>query len=248
MEIIKKENEEVKPFTENYNNIRPWFVNLLAKFVTVEFGPLYKTFKNFPINYKVPNISRNDLKHGKKSFNYLLTQIIIPQLMLSDLDNFYENCMVRSVDMELFINNAIYIAAKFARNNSDDFESLFELEQLESLWVYTHTVGELVIITIPQAKNLYDCIQIAFSGDRYFTLEVADNQKLTLCEWVLEGDSLCHKNYGMIIMQKCFFRKIVEILKRKGFWLYSGYLKSKKNKNYFSVITHREEKLKLQYF
>jgi hypothetical protein len=250
MEIMKNENEEIKHLVGDYYVFKHrMYVILEARFTYVEFGPFYKTLKTFPIKYEVPKISYNNLWKSKKSFNYLLTQIIIPQLMLSDLDNFHENCLLRSADMEQFLNNTIRIAAEYAREYSDDFESQFELEQLESLWINTHTVGEVVIITVPHAKNKGDCIQIAFTtvleSLRYFTLEVTEYQKLLLCEWVLEGEKLCHINYGMIIKQKYFFKKIAEILKRRGFSRRNGDWKYGKNRNYFSVITHKERKIKL---
>jgi hypothetical protein len=217
-------------------------VKLETRFISVNFGPFYKTLKTFPIDHKIPEISCNDIKQRKKSFNYLLTHDIIPQLMFSDLNNFYENWMERSADMELFINIAISHATKIAGECSNICESPFELEKLKALWIDTHTVGEVVIITIPNAKKQCDCIQIAFVAKgndfpQYFTLELAENQKLLLCGWTLKYDILCHVNYLMVIKQKNFFKKIVEILKRNGFWLRNGSWKPRKNKNCYCVIT-----------
>jgi hypothetical protein len=143
------------------------------------------------------------------SFNYLLTHKVIPGMMFSNLDFFYETILTNSQNVQIFMQNAIASAQSIAEKNPS-------VEPAGSPWTDEGIQFDVFAfgdspekggISIVMPKSAKDCdsaeIAFPFMARRYFTMEMSydyvNNKGIFIVgEWQLEGDSFKHLNYGPI--------------------------------------------------
>lgn len=145
----------------------------------------------------------------KTTFNYLLTHQVIPQLMFSDLDFFYEKILTSPDIMQQFMQKAVAHAGALAVGKPD-IEPAYPIEKFE-MDIYgkggERSDQSIIMVQLPKYEADCDCVAIAFPILRenagYFTNELAfhpvsNEASLMLGEWAPAGESFKHKNYGVI--------------------------------------------------
>lgn len=139
------------------------------------------------------------------TFNYLLTHRVIPQLMYSHLDLFYESILVNPQVMQRFMQKSVAHATVLAEKYPDVetwTAPVFEMG------LYGKSQERSVIaVEIPYYGEDCDCVSVAFPTLRekaaYFTgelgLNVADNTPcFFLGGWKPNGNGFTHVNYGQM--------------------------------------------------
>ena len=118
----------------------------------------------------------------KTTFNYLLTNKIMPRTFFSNLALFYEKIIINPKNIQLFMKNCVKTSIEIAKKNPDvepgtnpDW-ALIEQFKMELM-------GELgkniILISIPCCNKNNDCLYIAIpcaqEAARYFTCELSSN-------------------------------------------------------------------------
>jgi len=159
------------------------------------------------------------LQHGAKrqepkkqyetSFNYILTNRVMPQLMFSNPDFFYENIITSPDNMQIFLQKAVAHAAALAAERPD-IEPAYPIDKFEMTLIEGKNQNQMVVVIgLPKYDKAADCAAIAIPTSRanagYYTYEIAvdwQTGKYTefpfLGEWRPSGDSFRHNNYGEI--------------------------------------------------
>jgi len=143
------------------------------------------------------------------TFNYLLAQCVIPQLMFSDLDGFYEKALAGPDSFQAFLQKAVAHAAAVALGKPE-IEQAYPIEEFKTE-VYgngKNPDNNVVMVQFPKINKTADCTAAAIPVFRknagYYTCELAispagDDCALVLGEWVKSGDTFKHNNHGEII-------------------------------------------------
>lgn len=152
-------------------------------------------------------------KQYKTTFNYILTHYVIPRMMFSDLNLFYDTILPNPKNMQIFMQNAIGNCKRMAEDNPE-IEPPHEIKEFRA-GMYGESQDKALIIVggFPKARKMCDTIEIAFTYDkkiaRYFTAELSfklnpenpDQGKacFILGEWKPEAEGkFKHLNYGDI--------------------------------------------------
>jgi hypothetical protein len=145
------------------------------------------------------------MRKYKTTFNYLLTHRVIPQLIFSGLDPFYESILQYPKRLQQFMQIATSHAAKQTEDNPN-MEPPYPIETFQ-IGIYGEMERGIIWIQIPNCNQMCDCTAIAFPAMRenagYFTCEISvnpiDNKTyFILGEWKIENDSFQHLNWGEI--------------------------------------------------
>jgi hypothetical protein len=146
----------------------------------------------------------------KTTFNYLLTHKVIPHMMFSNLDFFYETILTNPENVQIFMQNAVATAQSIAEKNPD-------IEPAGPIWIGEGKKFDVFLfgdtpenggisIVMPKSEKACDSAEIAFPfmARRYFTMEMSyDYAKQKGCvivgEWEpSEGENFKHLNYGVL--------------------------------------------------
>ncbi|MDR0443781.1 MAG: hypothetical protein LBH44_10275 [Treponema sp.] len=161
-------------------------------------------------------------KEYRTTFNYLLTHRVIPNVYYANLDFFYETIITSPKNMQVFMENAMKIAADMAEKHPE-IEPPFLVEEFSMIMIGDNPDTSVIVVTIPNCEKDCDCLQIAFplmyTQARYFTCELSSNpltdeQFFIVGEWNPEGEGLKHSNYGRLEItdEKSFGLKVREMV------------------------------------
>lgn len=141
----------------------------------------------------------------KTTFNYFLTHRILPQVIFSELDPFYESILHYPEKLNQFLLLVVKHAAKQAMNDSD-IEPPYTIETFD-MGLEGEIEHGVIWIRIPNCKKMPDCAAIAFPTVRekagYFTCEYSvhpfnNREYFILGGWKIENDNFSHQNWGEI--------------------------------------------------
>lgn len=146
----------------------------------------------------------------KVSFNYYLTNIVIPNVLFNNIDFIYEKVLPNPHNMQIFLKDMVTKANETLSENVENCAE--ELEFKLTLAQLSETVNA-VVIEMPKAENVADNISIAITTDqnnpRYFTFEKgapslnpekAGQENNFVCELVFNKDNknFTHNNLGSL--------------------------------------------------
>jgi len=165
---------------------------------------------------------------GKKyetTFNYLFSHRTLPMSIFNELDFFYKNIIVSTQNFQIYLQNVLHHAAYLAQKHSPDVEPGFTVESFNLGFVGNSIENGVIIVDIPNLKELNDSAQIAIPCMRekagYFTLELSwnpmDDSKIVIVgEWRPEGEdgNLTHFNYGQLHVEngETFAGKVIKLV------------------------------------
>jgi len=181
----------------------------------------------------------------KTTFNYLLTHRVLPQLILPNLDTFYESILYYPENLQKFMQLAVKHATEQSMNDPD-IEPPYPIETFK-----TGLEGKMehgvIWIRIPNCKEMCDCTAIAFPSVRenagYFTCEYSVNpfdnrQYFIIGEWKIEDDSFEHVNWGESDTQ--YGEDFVEMVHEIAYPIVEAKTYFAKGKDYFDAGNYAE--------
>jgi len=150
-----------------------------------------------------------DEKKYETTFNYLFTHKTLPMSIFRDLDFFYENILPNPQNLQIYLQNVLLTATAWAQKYSPDVEPGYAIERFELGIFGNREENSVIMIDIPNCKEVNDCIRIAIPYVRekagYFTCELSwspidDSKFLIVGEWKPQGEdgNLTHVNYGKL--------------------------------------------------
>ncbi|MDR3020557.1 MAG: hypothetical protein LBU66_06605 [Treponema sp.] len=157
----------------------------------------------------------------KTTFNYLLSHIIMPQMIFSNLDFFYETVLPNPDNMRIFMQKAVMHAGAMAQGKPD-IEPAYPIENFK-MGIYGEVFERsVIVIEMPKYEKDPDNFAVAIPVMRenagYYTCEIGtdhvNNKRiLVIGEWEPSGDSFKHNNYGWIEVNEAnnFWLRVVEI-------------------------------------
>jgi hypothetical protein len=160
------------------------------------------------------------MRKYKTTFNNLLTHCVIPQLIFSDLDTFYESILPYPENLQQFMQLAVKHAAKQSMDDPD-IEPPYTIETFD-IGLEGNIEHGVIWIRIPNCKKMLDCTTIAFPSARenagYFTCEysidpINNNPYYVIGEWKIDNDSFEHLNWGRSVTKygEDFVERVHEI-------------------------------------
>jgi TPR repeat protein len=136
------------------------------------------------------------------TFNYILTHKVIPYMVFSNADFFYETILTNRGNMNIFLQQAVENAKSIADENPR-IEPAYPIEKFDIFVFGDSPENGGISIVMPKSNKELDCAEIAFpfAARRYFTLEMSyDYVKQTGCfivgEWEPKDEGFAHNNYG----------------------------------------------------
>jgi TPR repeat protein len=159
----------------------------------------------------------------KMTFNYLLTHRELPKLYFDSLKEFYETVITSPDNFERFVYFVLNRAKYFAMESPDKFGEPFP----ESDHLHIESVGDtaetsVIVVSIPNCKEICDCFQIAITyardNPRYFACELSQNPTtgegcVIVGEWIQKGEGLSHLNHGLLDIdnKESFAGRVIQI-------------------------------------
>lgn len=140
-----------------------------------------------------------------RTFNYHLTHRVIPKVMFSNLDKFYNNVLAYPDNLEHFMKIITERVTQQVKNDPD-VEPAFSIESFE-ISFYGEQEAGVICVEIPNCSQMLDCAIIAFPSVReiagYFTCEYSvnptdNNGHFVLGGWKIENGNFSHQNWGKI--------------------------------------------------
>lgn len=160
----------------------------------------------------------------KISFNYYLTNVVIPKMIFANQELFFEKILPSSNNLQLFLEDCMHFINENSGDNVEKFHG--QLDFTTAFFELKDKTG-LIFVTIPDAIEVLDCFCIAVTTDkknpRYFTLEKgqesfdpqrAGQENNVVGEWVLENKAFEHRNWGYMDNHRlsAFCEKLEHIL------------------------------------
>lgn len=141
---------------------------------------------------------------NKKTFNNLITHLILPRIILPDIVDFYNQALVNPDRIKLFLTK---LTEKYTlkTQNDPDIESVFAPDQPFDITFFGEMEQGVICIKIPNCAKHLDCIAIGFPSvlekAGYFTCEYSNSPLINrdffvVGGWEIEDGEYVHQNYG----------------------------------------------------
>ncbi|MDR0454158.1 MAG: hypothetical protein LBH05_05045 [Deferribacteraceae bacterium] len=157
----------------------------------------------------------------KITFNRLLSHKVIPHMFFSLMDDIYEDIVAGTQKTQIFMQNSMQAAIDLAKKYPE-IEPAFPVEYFKINMVGDSMETGVIVVNIPNCKNIADCFQIAFPRKReqarYFTCELTTSHLtgkpfFIMGEWKPDEKSYSHHNYGQIDLdEKSFAARVIKMV------------------------------------